>query len=1084
MLFGGIILAVGFLVACECNNQTSPDEEPVPPEMQITVGFEDSYIEVNEEGHQLSLMVSLSQELTDPLAIEISTMADTAITPNDYTSLAPGSRITLLPGETHAVVEISIVDDSIREETENFMVILTLIDIPPDNLRLDNDSLTIAILDNDTHEVSLLPIPPIWEDQGEVVITIRLSQPLEEDLLLHVFTVDNLALSPSDYTARPRDSLIVIPTGSRTAEVSIPIIEDALPEDNEDFTVGIDFVEEPPPMDVILLEASNSVVILDNDKISVGFTESTIRVDENTGEIQFTVTLSRSRSEPLILGVIVTNGTALASDDYIALPPETTVVIPNGETEEIVEIAIVDDRVFEFAEYFIVKLTSRGVPLPNDVRFYNTSVVVFIEDDDSATVGFTNLDFRVNEGAGAAVLTVASSRPLDEEVILGVTTVNDTAVALADYTPLSLNATVIIPEGTSEVTLEIPIIDDEIGEGVENFAVRLREIASLPDGVRLVDHSAVVTIDDDDDMLIVGFESSAKTIEEERGTLQLVVRLLEGTLKQALTLGVITIDGDAEAPADYAPLAPDRTLAIAPGQTRAILNITIENDRLTEGDESFTVTLEPEAASLPEGLTYDNRSVQITIIDNDHTTVGFTTPEFRFDEGVSSASLTVVFSEPRDLPAPVRFEVSLIPGTAVTPDDYETPSMSMEVTIPMGYNTSGTVEIPIREDGIIEGDEYFTARLTPRSGMLEGGVTFRHSSARIIIVDNDTKVGFASPALRVREDVRTLGLMVNLSGVRLEDNLELIATTADGMALSPEDYDSLPATLVIIPAGRIMSSMVEIHITDTERIEGDEEFTVHLNPIGMHLPPGVEFEHQSITVTIEDNATVGFDSSAVNIPEKDEVLRLPVRLSGGILLENLELSASTASGTALATEDYTPLSATPVVILAEETGTTLEIAIANTPTGPEGDEDFTIRLDVAGGSLPPGVEFEHQSVTVTIQETPTIGFTSTTYTAREDDGELRLVVTLSDGRLLNQPVTLNLEFVDGTATRFSDYQVIEESITIEAGVESIVSLVGIRKDVSSEDEESFSVILSPVDSLPPNVRLGIKTAIITLLSDD
>ena len=1090
--FFGAILAASLLTACQCNSLTSSDPE------DVTLGFETSYMEVREgENSKVTSTLSLSQPLDDPLTIEVIAVSVTAQAPDDYTVPISDGVLIFTPGESESVLEIEIVDDTNAEATETFAILLR--GKFPDEIKLDKDSLTIAILDNDMPQISLESLPPVPEDVGKAVLTVRLSQTLEKDLPLYVSTIDGMAQSPDDYTALAPGSKVVIRAGDEMAEVEIPIIDDPLLEDDEDFLVKIGFVENVSlSTDLVIAEASTTVIIEDNDIIKVGFTETIVSVDESEKRVLLTVTLSKPRSESLTLIVTTADGTAQSPTDYTALPSGTTVTIRERETEATVEIYIIDDKVLETSEHFTVSLISRESSLPDDVRLRNTPATIIINDDESVVAGFTDLNFHVDEGADEVALTVSLSRPLDEVVTLGVWvwTADDTAEPPADYTAPELNKTITIPIGETTTIFKIPIIDDTIGEGSENFTVMIREIEPIPPALRLQRDVTTVTINDND-IITVGFESSEVNIVEGRRRSLFAVNLSGGTLKEALALALIPADGTASMPMDYLPpRAPPSgesksewttTLVIPPGDSNGAVLLFIQDDRYIEDTEYFTVTLESEAGRLPEGVVYGNKSLTVTIIDNEPVRLGFTASTFRLGEGDMRAVLPVKFLEVvRVVRAPIVFDVTYTGGTATIPDDYDTPPESLEVAIPIGFNPVGLLEIPIREDKIIENEEYFTVTLIPRNRrLISDSITLEPLTATVVIVDNDTTAGFDSSMVTVQENIGTLRLAVNLSGMMTGENLELVANTSPGTALASEDYLPLSRAPVTILAGE-MSAMVEINIVDTEFIEGREYFSARLEPVGTSLPEGLEFGNQSIAITVEDSGTIGFNHSALKAPENSGRVRLTVRLSGGILRENLELAATTIDDTARALEDYVPLSVASVTVLAGDTSAMMEIDIVNTALI-EGDEHFSVRLDLKEPTLPPGVYFENKTTRITIEDTATVGFTSSSIEIGELEarGELKVEVKFSGEGTLANDLRFNLTASNGTALANLDYFPFDRNpVIIRAGQTGVEIPIEVFNDDTPEPDESFTLNISLLAPLPPHMSLDLTTFSITILNDD
>ena len=102
---------------------------------------------------------------------------------------------------------------------------------------------------------------------------------------------------------------------------------------------------------------------------------------------------------------------------------------------------------------------------------------------------------------------------------------------------------------------------------------------------------------------------------EGAGGLEFTVGFAAGaTSTQAVTVDYATADGDALAGNDYTETTG--TLTIPPGDSSGVVSVTVNNDRVQEIDEAFTLTLSnPSNAALPGGAS--SVTVTGTIQDNE-----------------------------------------------------------------------------------------------------------------------------------------------------------------------------------------------------------------------------------------------------------------------------------------------------------------------------------------------------------------------------------------------------------------------------------------------------------------------------------
>ena len=90
---------------------------------------------------------------------------------------------------------------------------------------------------------------------------------------------------------------------------------------------------------------------------------------------------------------------------------------------------------------------------------------------------------------------------------------------------------------------------------------------------------------------------------EGAGSLEFTVSLADGaTATQVVTVDYATADGTATAGQDYTETSG--TLTIPTGASSGVISVPVNNDRVPEYDETFTLTLSnPSNAALPGGAS-------------------------------------------------------------------------------------------------------------------------------------------------------------------------------------------------------------------------------------------------------------------------------------------------------------------------------------------------------------------------------------------------------------------------------------------------------------------------------------------------
>ena len=113
----------------------------------VVFGFERVAYTISETEGSVEVAVVKYGSSTLPLSVRLSTMSDSATSPQDFTEIV-SRNISFTPGERRQTVSIAIVDDDVLEDAEQFFVVLTQID--PQTRVIEAQNLTsITITDND-----------------------------------------------------------------------------------------------------------------------------------------------------------------------------------------------------------------------------------------------------------------------------------------------------------------------------------------------------------------------------------------------------------------------------------------------------------------------------------------------------------------------------------------------------------------------------------------------------------------------------------------------------------------------------------------------------------------------------------------------------------------------------------------------------------------------------------------------------------------------------------------------------------------------------------------------------------------------
>ncbi|MEI6745593.1 MAG: Calx-beta domain-containing protein [Methylococcaceae bacterium] len=227
---------------------------------------------------------------------------------------------------------------------------------------------------NRSNEVKLSIADTTIKEGGIAFIELKLDGKPTESFSVKVSTEDNSAKVKTDYTAVSQ--VVTFGVDETSKQIKIQITQDKLVEDTENFFVNLtDLISDK----VQITNDSATVTITDDDLPTLSISDSKINegdVGKSSAEVM--VKLSNVVTQDVIVHYETIDGTAKKSSDYAASVGDLT--IRKGENTGKILIPIVDDKVSEPLENFIVKLSNpQGAILGA-----TTKATVTITDNDSS----------------------------------------------------------------------------------------------------------------------------------------------------------------------------------------------------------------------------------------------------------------------------------------------------------------------------------------------------------------------------------------------------------------------------------------------------------------------------------------------------------------------------------------------------------------------------------------------------------------------------------------------------------------------------------------------------------------------------
>ena len=663
-------------------------------------------------------------------------------------------------------------------------------------------------------------------------------------------------------------------------------------------------------------------------------------------------------------------------------------------------------------------------------------------------------DVAVSEAAGNAVFTVSLDKQSTEVVTVEYGTSDVTARAGEDYEVKEGTLTFLANE--TRKTINVPVVDDSDDEGDETFTMTLTD----PPNATLQKGVGTATIKDNDDDGVDPPPSPPPpppeprmaihdvTVSEDAG--RAVFRVsLDKQSTATVTVQYETSNGTASAGEDY--VATNGTLVFQPGEQEKTIDVSVSEDTLQEGNETFTVSLSPpQNATLQKGVgtatIEDNDGPDLPMLAIDDVTVSEDAGSAVFNvrlDGQSTATVTVAYQTSN--------------GTAIAGEDY-TPTDGTLTFLP--NETVRTIAVTVLDDGDAEGEETFRVTLSrPQNATLfddlgtarirddEGGEPPRLGVPRLAINDVTVSEGGGSAVFSVRLDGQSTATVT------------VAYQTLNETAIAEEDYTATNGTLVFQPGEQ--EKTIDVAVSEDTRQEGNETFTVSLSsPQNATLLKGVG------TATIVDNdgtqpppglPTLSIYDVAVTEDSGSAMFRVSLSRES---TDVVTVDYSTFDGSATAGTDYGATGAT-LTFEPGDTRKTVAVQVLD-DSDVEGNETFTVRLSGARNAT-----LGDQEATATIRDDdgdevlPPSGLPALAIhdvTVSEDAGSAVFRVSLSHAS--DEVVTVAYRTSDWTATAGSDYSAASGTLTFEPGDTREAIAVPVLDDSEEEENETFTVTLS------------------------
>ena len=805
--------------------------------------------------------------------------------------------------------------------------------------------------------------------EGEMAtVTLALSDPLEEDVELHlitheastatlgpdgdfslgytVFEVDaetgeesRPAGDPTDCPISPCE--VAIPSGVTTAEVLMDIHDDSDDNDREQ-SEYIEMRVHVPEAHAALVHSRDVV------RVTIAAHGNTVAFDsasdtellENTagptsngtppvpGTAEVAVLVDLPAPRPITLDVNVDPSSTAEPEDY-SLPSALT--IPAGQPGGTITLTGIDDSDGEEgSETIVLSLSARG-SLPEGWSLDETTTHEVTIRDDDLSVGFAVDDLNGTEPANGSTdfsvrvsLTVPPSAELTVPVEIDATgTTARVSGGSEDVTYTSTSLTFDANTQTLSQNIILTVNADDDAEGAETVRLRIGDHSSYRSGgndFSIGRETFTLTILANDNT--ISFDSASDTeLEENRGTANVKVNVNQPTL-QTITLNV---DVDSSSTAESGDYSLPSTVTIPATQPSGTITLRGIDDPDGEGNEDIILSLSASGV-LPEGWTLDETATHTVTIRDDDLAIGFAVaertepePESATGDTQFTVAVEVTVSPEANLTVPIGIDTAATSASAAAGGDvtYTPTSLTFNANT---QTLSQDITFTVRADSTAEEDERLRLRISDDSSFTSGGNNFSvgQRTFDLIIPANDNTVSFDSSSdAEFGENRGTANVRVNVdrpapTTITLNVNVDS-SSTAD-----PSNDFSLPSTVTIRaeqPRGMITLTGVHDDIS-----EGNETVVLSLSAPAGGLPEGWTVDETATYELriLDDDLAIGFAVAERTEPEPAMgtttfTVAVEVTVSPEVELTvpiGVDTTATSASVTTGGDVEYTPTSLT------------------------------------------------------------------------------------------------------------------------------------------------------------------------------
>ena len=347
-----------------------------------------------ESAGSMAFTVRLDAASGKVVSVEYATSDGTAEADTDYEESA--GTVTFKPGEVTQTVSVAVLEDAVDEDDETLEVVLS----DPVNASVIDGTAIGTITDDDEPPGLFIADATASEGDELIAFAVRLDAKSQRDVTAQFATSDGSAKAEMDYTTQM--GTITFVAGDTTQMVTVPVLDDFVDEDLEDFTVAL-----TSPVNATIKDGGATGRISDDDTKGVTVSDTALEILEGSSKA-YAVALATQPTANVIVDVGGIAGDVSVDKTRLAFTPDTwnvaqTVTVLAAEDDD----AVPDD---------VVTLTHVATGGDYD-DLPGANVAVTIRENDATGVIIEPIVLAIEEGSSESYTVILTSKPTGQVTV-------------------------------------------------------------------------------------------------------------------------------------------------------------------------------------------------------------------------------------------------------------------------------------------------------------------------------------------------------------------------------------------------------------------------------------------------------------------------------------------------------------------------------------------------------------------------------------------------------------------------------------------------------------------------------------------